>query len=500
MKTKLHGPVPPRPRPGPRPGALRRQAGAAGARRAEGLLASPRQDLHARQRPDRHARPLRHRAEGHGAARDPDRQRQRGRRTRSGSPTWSATCSRRAPRPAAPRRSPRTRRGWAARSTSPSPRTGPRSAATCCRSSGPRWSRSSRTSRATRRSPRRSSSRRKADRLRQLSIARSQPQPLAQEKFRAVLYGDSPYGRLFPTEAMLQAYTLAQVRGFLREELRRGARAPLRRRPLRRAGHGGRDPQGLRRLEAAAPAPSLTVPAPKSERAVYLVDRPGAVQSTINLGMPVIDPSNPDWDRSVRDERAARRLLLLAHHVQHPRAEGLHVLADGQLSSRYRDAYWAEIADVTTNVTGPADQGDPRRDRPAAGRAAVRQGAQGIPELPRRRLHPAELIAARDHRSARVRRSPRPPRGLPERVRQARLRHHAARGSGDGEEVPPGRQDHDRGRRRPEDRRGAGQAGRGARRPVIRGTRPGPLRGGPSSLAPQERPRRSSRPFFATRA
>jgi len=54
----------------------------------------------------------------------------------------------------------------------------------------------------------------KADKARELSIAKSQPQPLAQEKFRAVLYGDHPYGRLFPTEAMLQGYTIAQVKGF----------------------------------------------------------------------------------------------------------------------------------------------------------------------------------------------------------------------------------------------------------------------------------------------
>src|SRR5512135_1439376 len=57
-------------------------------------------------------------------------------------------------------------------------------------------------------------SRLKGDRQRQLSIALSQPQPMAQQKFRAVLYGDHPYGRLFPTEAMLQAYTLADVRSF----------------------------------------------------------------------------------------------------------------------------------------------------------------------------------------------------------------------------------------------------------------------------------------------
>jgi predicted Zn-dependent peptidase len=43
-----------------------------------------------------------------------------------------------------------------------------------------------------------------SDLLRQLSLARSQPQPLARERFRQALYGDHPYGRLFPTPEQLQ--------------------------------------------------------------------------------------------------------------------------------------------------------------------------------------------------------------------------------------------------------------------------------------------------------
>jgi zinc protease len=53
-----------------------------------------------------------------------------------------------------------------------------------------------------------------ANRSRQLSIARSQPQPLAQERFRQVLYPDHPYGRLYPTPEMIQGYTVQQVREF----------------------------------------------------------------------------------------------------------------------------------------------------------------------------------------------------------------------------------------------------------------------------------------------
>jgi zinc protease len=195
--------------------------------------------------------------------------------------------------------------------------------------------------------------RRKADRQRQLSIARSQPQPLAQEKFRAVLYGDHPYGRLFPTEAMLQAYTLADVRGFYEKNFGAG------RSHLYVAGR-----YDAAAMEAAirkafadwkrGAAPQLAQPAPQSERAVYIVDRPGAVQSTINLGMPVIDPSKPDWDALF-----LMNVLLggsfssrITSNIREQK--GYTYSPTAQLSNRYRDAYWAEIADVTTNVTGPA--------------------------------------------------------------------------------------------------------------------------------------------------
>ena len=193
----------------------------------------------------------------------------------------------------------------------------------------------------------------KADRLRQLSIARSQPQPLAQEKFRAVLYGDHPYGRLFPTEAMLQGYTLAQARDFYDKNYGAG------RSHLYVAG----------RFDAAAmeaairkgfgdwkrgPAPNIPPANPKSSRAVYILDRPGAVQSTILMGMPVIDPSKPDWDALF-----LMNVLLggsfssrITSNIRE--AKGYTYSPNGQLSNRYHDAYWAEIADVTTNVTGPA--------------------------------------------------------------------------------------------------------------------------------------------------
>jgi len=195
--------------------------------------------------------------------------------------------------------------------------------------------------------------RRKADRLRQLSIARSQPQPLAQEKLRAVLYGDHPYGRLFPTEAMLEGYTIAQVRDFYEKNFGAG------RSHLYIVGRFD-----AAAMEAAArkafadwkrgPAPDLKQPSPKSRRAVYILDRPGAVQSTINVGVPVVDPSGNDWDALFLTNVLLGGSFSSRITSNIREQKGYTYAPSGQLSSRYRDAYWVEVADVTTNVTGPA--------------------------------------------------------------------------------------------------------------------------------------------------
>jgi predicted Zn-dependent peptidase len=72
------------------------------------------------------------------------------------------------------------------------------------------------------------------------------------------------------------------------------------------------------------------------------------------MGMPVIDPSKPDWDALF-----LMNVLLggsfssrITSNIRE--AKGYTYSPNGQLSNRYHDAYWAETADVTTNVTGPA--------------------------------------------------------------------------------------------------------------------------------------------------
>jgi predicted Zn-dependent peptidase len=54
----------------------------------------------------------------------------------------------------------------------------------------------------------------KASLKRQLNVQKAQPQSQANEKFLAAMFPDQPYGRAYPTEAMLDSYDLAKVRSF----------------------------------------------------------------------------------------------------------------------------------------------------------------------------------------------------------------------------------------------------------------------------------------------
>ncbi len=191
----------------------------------------------------------------------------------------------------------------------------------------------------------------KGDRLRRLSIAKSQPQQMALEKFRALLYPDHPYGRLFPTEEMLKGYTIEQVRNFYDGNFG-AARSHVyvvgkfdqkaTEAAIRKAFAGWK----------RGPEPTVNVPKASTTHRLETVDRPGAVQSTIYLGMPVADPSSPDWI-----PQAVMNALLggsFASRITSNIREqtGYTYSPFSQVSPRYRDAYWAETADVTTKDTG----------------------------------------------------------------------------------------------------------------------------------------------------
>jgi zinc protease len=193
----------------------------------------------------------------------------------------------------------------------------------------------------------------KNDRIRQLSIDKSDPTSMTTELFRKLIYPNHPYGRTYPTEKMLQDYTVEQVKEFYSQNF--GAK----RTHIYVAGKFDSGAMEAAIREAfkdwgAGPAFVEDLPKPHTNREIHIIDRPGAPQSTIFLGLPVIDPSQKDY----RAFSLMNQLLggsFASRITANIREDKGYTYSPGSfISSRYRSAYWVQVADVTTAVTGPS--------------------------------------------------------------------------------------------------------------------------------------------------
>ena len=191
----------------------------------------------------------------------------------------------------------------------------------------------------------------KANLARDLAIQKSTPQAIAQEKFSELIYGDHPYGRIFPTEAMLKSYTIAQVRAFHRDHY--GAArarlyvagvfdAPALEAGIQKAFAGwARGTTGSAPPPAAAPAGGFA-----------LLDRADAPQSTVMLGLKVPHPADADWialqvtDSLLGGSFASRITANIREQ------KGYTYSPFSTITAHPGQALWAETADVTTKVTG----------------------------------------------------------------------------------------------------------------------------------------------------
>ncbi|MCG8456054.1 MAG: insulinase family protein [Holophagales bacterium] len=193
----------------------------------------------------------------------------------------------------------------------------------------------------------------KNDLARNVSVARSQPRSIASEILAEQLYGEHPYGRLFPSETSLRELGIEQVRAFHARAFgaarthvyvvgafdRAAVEAAV------RGAFGG--------FEAGDP-PTVNIPQPGSERKILLVDRPGAQQSTVRIALPVIDPSHADslplqvMNTLLGGSFASR----ITSNIREDK--GYTYSPSSNTSARYRNAYWAMNADITTADTGAA--------------------------------------------------------------------------------------------------------------------------------------------------
>jgi len=193
----------------------------------------------------------------------------------------------------------------------------------------------------------------KSNALRRLAVANTQPGQIALTRFHKLLYGDHPYATVLPTEAAINKMTIEDAKKFY------AANYGAQRAHLYVAGKF--DSAAVKKaIEGAfsgwaeGSAPTKNVPQPRAQRLLDVTDRPNAPQSTIYVGLPVPNATSPDAiPLTVTNallggsfaSRITSNIREQKGYTYSPRSE---------VSERYHDAYWAEVADVTTAATGPS--------------------------------------------------------------------------------------------------------------------------------------------------
>lgn len=183
------------------------------------------------------------------------------------------------------------------------------------------------------------------------AIALSQPGTLAQKRFREIVWGNHPFANIYPDEQMLRGFTVERVRDFHAKNYG-AARSHLYVSGIfdaRAVEKAVRD--AFADWPAGAP-PTENPPKPAARRQLELVDRPGAVQSSMWMGLPVADPSSPDWVKmNVTD--ALLGGAFGSRITANIREDKGYTYSPGSfIWTRKGSSLWVEVADVTTNVTG----------------------------------------------------------------------------------------------------------------------------------------------------
>jgi zinc protease len=191
----------------------------------------------------------------------------------------------------------------------------------------------------------------RSNKLRALAVARTQAGSQAWEKFREVIFPNHPYGQINPRDEEVKGYTLSDIQNFYDNNYG-GARTHLyvvgqfNKAMVRSAiekSFGG--------WKKGTPG-SRNVPTVAAKRSLSSIDRPGAPQSTIYLGMPAPAFSDEDFvkftvmDSLLGSSFGSRITSNIRENKGYTYSPGSFVW------NRFKTGYWVEAADVTTESTG----------------------------------------------------------------------------------------------------------------------------------------------------
>ncbi len=195
----------------------------------------------------------------------------------------------------------------------------------------------------------------KSDLKRQLSVQKSVPQAQASEKFFGMIYKDHPYGRIYPTEEMLNSFTIDKVKVFYEQNF--GAKRSV----VYVVGKFN-EQATQKAIEEAfktwKEGPEVSYPPAEQVRTneVAMIDRPNAPQTTVMLGLPTLKPNDADYVAL----QVANSLLggsfgsRITSNIREDK--GYTYSPFSTIQTRKGVAVWYEQADVTSEHTGASLQ------------------------------------------------------------------------------------------------------------------------------------------------
>ena len=190
---------------------------------------------------------------------------------------------------------------------------------------------------------------------RNLSVTLQRPQSQATKEFFANIYPDHPYGRVYATEEMIDTYSVDDIKQFYTDNV--GAK----RTTVYVVGkfNSAKVKEAVNNTFgdwASGPDSFYPVAEAVTQKGIQIIDRPAAPQSTLFFGLPVADPSSPDFValsvmNSILGGSFGSRIT---SNIREDK--GYTYSPRSVLDDNYKSAVWYERADVTTQFTGPSLQ------------------------------------------------------------------------------------------------------------------------------------------------
>jgi len=190
----------------------------------------------------------------------------------------------------------------------------------------------------------------KDDLKRQLTYQKSVPQTQAQEKFAQAIYKGHPYGTLFPTEQMIDGYTLPMVKGFYDKNF--GAKRSVIY-VVGKFDEAAVNASIEKAFSKWKSGPDVFYPPvnPVTKLDTIIVDRKKAPQTTIILGLPSVVPQSKDYvpyliTNSVLGGSFGSRITSNIRENK-----GYTYSPRSVIQNRHNTSVWYEQADVTSDNT-----------------------------------------------------------------------------------------------------------------------------------------------------